>query len=486
MLKIQGLGPKKTMRLYRELGVKSIDELETAIKMKRVQDLAGFGQLSAAKISNAIELLHKYRGRILLSLASHLAQSLTGHLAAVPGLKHLEFAGSFRRARETIGDLDVLASCENGAILMDQLANFDGVEQVEARGSTGMRVRLGTGFRIDLRVISDNSWGAAFIYFTGSKAHNIELRQRAQDLGLKLNEYGVFNGEQRIAGASEEEVYKALGLTWIPPEVREARGEIQQAALGCLPHLIEKESIRGDLHIHTTFSDGRDSLRSMVTEAVKRGYEYLALTDHSQRVRIAKGLDENTITSYWATIDSLQVEFPQIKLLKGIELDILEDGSLDLPDYILSKADWVIAALHYGQMQSSRSLTERLIQAVRHPSVRALAHPSGRLIGERQPYQADFANIFKIAAEYGCALEINGQPQRLDLNGELLQLARRYPSWFVINSDAHSLAEFDFLGFGLSQARGGSLDADHILNAQPWSMISQKAPWHSPGTPLRS
>lgn len=469
LLRVPGLGPRKVMQLYQELGISSIEDLSAALDEHRVEQLKGFGIKTAAKISAGIDLLKNTSGRILLSEAKVIATALERHLYIPSILSRFAVAGSYRRQKETVGDLDLVVVCANPQNVMDRLASFDDVATIEARGPTRMTIRLKNGFQVDLRIVPDRSWGSALLYFTGSKSHNIALRQRALAKGLKLNEYGVFSRKRYLAGATEEIVYNELDLAWIPPELRETEKFIHLAERNKLPDLVECHNILGDLHVHTDFTDGRDSIIAMVDAAMHRGYKYLGLTDHSKRVTMVKGLDAIRAQKYWAEIDRVQSKYPTIKLLKGIELDILEDGKLDLPDKIVSQADWVIAALHYGQNQSRSEITKRLINAIKNPRVSAIAHPSGRLIGERSAYNADFNQVFKAAADYGCALEINGQPNRLDLNDNLLDLASKHSVAFVLNSDAHSMTELEFMDYALGQARRGGLEADRILNTRPWT-----------------
>jgi DNA polymerase (family 10) len=381
-------------------------------------------------------------------------------------LRRVEVAGSFRRRKETVGDLDVLALGDAPGRIMDRLAAYEGIAEVLARGRTRMAVRLKNGLQLDLRVVPAASYGAALQYFTGSRSHSIRLRQLAQELGLKLNEYGLFRGKRRVAGRTEEEIYRALGLAWVPPELREDRGEIERARQGSLPRLVERTDLRGDLQMHTSMTDGRASLEEMVEAARQRGHEYIAITDHSRRVTVARGLDARGLRQQWKAIEKLAARVRGITLLKGVEVDILPDGRLDLPDDVLREADWVIASIHYGQRQSREQLTRRLVNAVRHPCVSALGHPTGRIINQRPGYELDLETVLKEAADYGCLMELNAQPTRLDLDDTALLMARRYGVRVVINSDAHAVEELDFLEFGVYQARRGWLEADDVANTR--------------------
>jgi DNA polymerase (family X) len=337
---------------------------------------------------------------------------------------------------------------------------------VLSRGKTKMSVRLRNGLQMDLRVMPETSYGAALQYFTGSKEHSIQLRRRALERGLKVNEYGVFRGKKRVAGRTEEEVYEAVGLPWIPPELREARGEIDLALKGRLPKLLELDDLRGDLHMHTTATDGRASLEEMVAGAKKRGYAYIAITDHSKRVTMARGLDARRLRQHWKAIDKLADKVKGITLLKGVELDILEDGRLDLPEGVLAEADWVVASIHYGQNQPREKITRRLLGAIKCPHVHAIGHPTGRIIGKRKGYDVDLGAVFRAAADYGCLLELNSQPDRLDLDDTALMAARECGVGIVVSTDAHSVEELGHMEFGVYQARRGGLEARDVVNTR--------------------
>jgi DNA polymerase (family X) len=350
---------------------------------------------------------------------------------------------------------------------MDSVLAFGGVEEVLVTGPTKTSVRLKNGLQLDVRVVPERSFGAALLYFTGSKAHNIHLRKIAKGRGLKINEYGLFKGENYVAGRTEAEMYSALGLAWIPPELREERGEIEQAAEGRLPRLVALSDLKGDLHSHTNATDGRATLEEMAQAAKDRCYDYLAVTDHSKRTKIANGLDEARLRRHWKEIDRLNARLSGITLLKGVELDILEDGTLDLPDRILAQADWVIASIHFGQKQTESQITKRIVNAIRSPYVSAIAHPTGRLIGRREPYAVDFETVLQAAADYGCALEANGQPMRLDLNDSLLLQAKAKGVPIVIDSDAHSVEELANTELSVNQARRAGFEAAQVWNTFP-------------------
>jgi DNA polymerase (family 10) len=424
LLSVPGLGPKRALVLYKKLHISDLGALQDAAQRRRIRCLKGFGEKTEAHILESLQRLGETSRRFYLSEAKFYAEALVRHLKGAAGVHAIEAAGSYRRRKETVGDLDLLVACKSPGRVMNRLAQYDSVGEVQARGETKMTVRLKNGMQVDLRVVPQKSYGAALQYFTGSKAHNILLRRRAQDQGLKVNEYGLFRGRKRVAGSSEEEVYEALGLCWIPPELREARNEIELAERRRLPRLLEMDDIRGDLHMHTTATDGRASLEEMVQAAGGHAYEYIAITDHSRRVTMAKGLDRARLRKHWKAINALADRTRGLTLLKGVELDILENGALDLPDDVLAQADWVVASIHYGQNQSREKLTRRLVNAIRNPHVHAIGHPTGRLIGKRPSYPLDMGVVLKAAADYGCMMEINAQPSRLDLDDVTLVAAK--------------------------------------------------------------
>jgi DNA polymerase (family 10) len=349
---------------------------------------------------------------------------------------------------------------------MDRLAEYEAVTEVLARGKAKMSVRLRNGMQLDLTVSPEASYGAMLQAYTGSKQHTAQLRRRAADRGLRVTDYGVFRGTKRVAGRTEEELYRAIGLSWIPPELREARGEFDLAVEGRLPKLLELDDVRGDLHLHTTATDGRDSLEEMVQGAKKRGYTYIAITDHSQRVTKARGLDAKRLRQHWKAIDRLASQVKGITLLKGVELDILEDGRLGLPEDVLAEAEWVVASIHYGQNQSREKITQRLLNAIRCPQVHAIGHPTGRLIGKRKGYDVDLDAIFRAAADHGCLLELNAQPNRLDLDDTALMAAKDRGVGIVVSTDAHSVEELARMEFGVYQARRARLEARNVANTR--------------------
>jgi DNA polymerase (family 10) len=471
LLKLPGMGPKRAQTLYQKLRITSLDKLREAAKKHRIRKLAGFGAKTEEKIVQALDGVEESGRRVYLAEAKVYADAIVRHLQTTPRLGQIEVAGSYRRRCETVGDLDLLVTCSQCDLVMDRLATYEAVAEVLARGTTKMTVRLRNGLQMDLRVVPEKSYGAALQYFTGSKAHNIQVRRRAQERRLKINEYGVFRGSKRLAGRTEDEVYKAVGLPWIPPELREARGEIEMALKNRLPRLLELKDLRGDLHMHTSVTDGRASLEEMVAAAKARGHSYIAITDHSKRVTMARGLDGRRLRQHWQTIDKLAGKTRGLTILKGVELDILEDGSLDLPDDVLKDADWVVASIHYGQQQPREQITRRLLNAIRNPYVFAIGHPTGRLIGKRKGSDVDLEMVLKAAAEYGCLMELNSQPARLDLDDVALMAAKDRGVNVVIDTDAHSIEELGFLEFGVYQARRAGLEAAQIANTRTWPQL---------------
>ncbi|MCS7238544.1 MAG: DNA polymerase/3'-5' exonuclease PolX [Thermoguttaceae bacterium] len=473
ILRIPGLGPKRAAALYRELGVTNLDELRQACLEHRVRTLKGFGEKTEAAILEGLELAAQAAQRMYWAVADQIAQSIRQHMEGCKGIRQMEFAGSYRRGKETVGDLDLLVVADNPASVMDHFGRFSGVEKILARGDTKMSVRLQLGLQVDLRAVPEESFGAALQYFTGSKDHNIVLRGRAKDLGLKVNEYGVFRGEKRIAGRTEEEVYAALGLAWIPPELREAREEFAWAEAGTLPKLVEISDIQGDLHVHSDWTDGTASIEEMALAAKARGLSYIAITDHSKRVSMVGGLDADRLRKQWEEIDRLNRRLKGIRILKGVEVDILEEGGLDLPDDVLAEADWVVASVHYGQNQSREKITRRVLEALENPHVACFAHPTGRLIGKRKPYQIDLEAVIHKAAALGKMLELNAHPQRLDLDDVACASAKKHGVLVVIATDAHSVDGLDAMRYGVLQARRGGLTKADVANARPWSELAK-------------
>lgn len=469
MLRIPGIGPKKVAVMFEELGIDSLDALRAAAEAGEIAELKGFGKKTEELILKNIDRAAEADERVRLAEAKADADRIVEDLLQLDAVEQANVAGSCRRRKETVGDLDILVTSTDSAAAMDALTAHPLVDSVLARGETKHRVRLHAGLELDLRVVPDESYGAAMQYFTGSKEHNIVIRRRAQDRELKVNEYGVFRGDEMVAGRTEEEVYAAVDLPWIPPELRENRGEIELAEAGDLPDLVDLEDIRGDLHMHTTATDGKATIREMAEAAKERGLKYIAITDHSKRVSMANGLDEEKLRAHWKDIDAVNDEVSGIEILKGIECDILEDATLDLADDCLAEADWVIAVLHYGLKQPRKKIQQRLLNAVSNPHVDIIGHPSGRLIGKRDAADIDFSELFRAAADHGVMMEINAHPNRLDLNEFHAAACRDLGIPIVISTDAHSQQGMDVMQYGVYQARRAGLTQDDVANTRSLS-----------------
>jgi DNA polymerase (family 10) len=466
LLKIPGLGPKRVKALYHDLDVQTLEQLHRAARDGRIRELPGFGEKTEQRILQAVEAHAAQSRRFKLAVAGQYAAALTAFLQKVQGVKQVVVAGSFRRMRETVGDLDILVTAQAGSPVMERFTGYDEVKEVLSAGTTRASVVLRCGLQVDLRVVGEESYGAALHYFTGSKAHNIAIRRLAQERGLKLNEYGVFQGDRRIAGETEESVFRSVDLPFIPPELREDLGEIEAARAGRLPLLVQLADLRGDLHAHTKATDGNASIEEMALAAKSRGLEYLAITEHSRRLTVAHGLSAQQLSRQIDDIDQLNMELRGITLLKGIEVDIMEDGSLDLPDSVLARLDLVIGAVHSKFHLSRNKQTERILRAMDRPHFTILAHPSGRLIDRREPYDVDMQRIIRKARERGCYLELNAHPERLDLLDTHCKMAKEAGVLVAIDSDAHSTLDFDNLRFGVGQARRGWLEKRDVLNTR--------------------
>jgi DNA polymerase (family X) len=473
MLGLPGIGPKKVAVLFRDLHIDSLEMLKAAAERGDIAKLKGFGKKTEQTILENIDAVTEAGKRFYINDAKLAADLIIADLLKLKSVKQASVAGSCRRRRESAGDLDVLVTSTNSGEAMDCLAQHEMVEKVLARGDTKQRVRLRSGIEMDLRVVPNESYGAALQYFTGSKEHNIVIRRRAQERGLKINEYGVFRDKDdaRIAGATEEEVYAAVDLPWIPPELRENRGEIEAAEKHHLPTLLELDDIRGDLHMHTTATDGMASIRDMAEAAKKRGLKYIAITDHSKRVTMANGLDAKRLRKHWEEIDKVNADIKGIEVLKGIECDILEDATLDLPDDVLKDADWVVAVLHYGLKQPREQITKRLLTAIKCPYVSAIGHPSGRLLLKRPGADVNYKEIFQAAADYGVMMEINAHPARLDRDDIHARAAKEQGLLIVISTDAHTTDGLDMMQYGVFQARRAGLEKKDVANTRTLSQF---------------
>lgn len=467
LLQIQGLGPKRIKALYSSLNITDRQSLKQAAQEGKVQEIEGFGPRSEQNILEQLEKeTGEEKGRILLAEAEQYAGPLLKALQKADGLKKLCIAGSFRRRKETVGDLDILAACSRDSNLMQLFTGYENVESVVSQGSTRATVILRSGLQVDLRVVPEVSYGAALHYFTGSKGHNIALRKLGVSMDLKINEYGVFKDDERIAGQTEQQVYESVGLHYIQPELREQRGEIQAARENNLPRLIRTEDLKGDLHTHTRATDGRDSLEEMAEAAIQMGYEYLAVTDHSKQVSVAHGLDEDGLRRQMDAIDQLNEKLENITLLKGIEVDILEDGSLDLDDSVLELLDLCVCSVHSRLHLSEKKQTRRLLKAMDNPCCSILGHPTGRIIGQRPPMKLDMEKIMQAAKDRDCVLEINAQPHRLDLPDVHIRQAGEMGLKMAVSSDAHWSKKLDLIRYGVDQARRGWLQDEGVINTR--------------------
>ena len=473
LAKIPGLGPKRVKMLYDTLGIQDLKGLAKAARTGKIRQLHGFGAKTEENI--LAETVQRSSGekRIKLNTAEQFAEPIIDFLQGIKGVKDAIVAGSYRRRKETIGDLDILVASADGTSIMNRFVAYEEVEKIVSKGTTRATVMLRSGLQVDLRVVPEESYGAALQYFTGSKAHNIAVRSLAIKKGLKINEYGVFRGETRIAGQTEEEVYAQVGLPYFEPELRENWGEVEAGLHHALPDLVTINDIRGDLHSHSKATDGHFTIKEMAQSAQEKGYKYLAICDHSQHVTIAHGLDAKRLEAQIKEIDRLNQQFHHFTILKGAEVDILENGSLDLPDDLLGRLDLTVCAVHYKFNLSRRKQTERIIRAMDNPYFNILAHPTGRLLNERKPYDLDMEQIMAAALERGCFLEVNAQPVRLDLTDLHCKMAKDMGVKVAISTDAHRTTELEFMRFGVGQARRGWLEPTDIINTQPLNKLKR-------------
>ena len=470
---IPGLGPKRVHTLYEALGIATVEELARAAREHKIRNLPRFSARIEAKIAEEAAKHTQTERRFKLATAEDFAEALCAYLKKGPGVRDAVVAGSYRRRKETVGDLDILVTCEHGSAVIERFCGYGESAKVVARGDTKSTLILKSSIQADLRVVPRESYGAALHYFTGSKAHNIAVRRLGQAKGLKINEYGVFRGEKRIGGRSEEEVFAAVGLPFIEPELREDRGEIEAGLAGRLPKLVTLKDIKGDLHIHTKASDGKSSMREMAEAAKALGYEYLAITDHTKHATVARGLDEERLAAQLEEIDRLNEELDGILILKSSEVDILADGRLDLPDRILRRLDFTVCAIHYKFNLDAKAQTERVLRAMDNRYFTILAHPSGRLLGERPPYPVELGRVLEEAKARGCFLELNAHPARLDLDDVHCKQAKEMGLKVSISTDSHSTAGLNTMRFGIGQARRGWLEAEDVLNTRPWPQLKK-------------
>ncbi|MEY9878286.1 DNA polymerase (family 10) [Streptacidiphilus sp. MAP12-33] len=474
MMKVPGVGPKRALTLHQDLGVSTVDELRAAAEAGRLQDLPGFGGRTEENIRHGLEVLEQAAGRADLGTATALAEEITAALTAVHGCLRCTWAGSLRRLRDSVGDLDILAAAHDSAPLMDAFAALPAVAEVIVGGPTKTSVRTRAGLQIDLRVVAPEAWGAALVYFTGSKAHNIKLRTRAVRAGLKLSEYGLFDAESgaNLASATEEDVYAALGLAWIPPTLREDRGEVEAAAADELPTLVTERDLRGDLHTHTDLTDGVASLEDMLATAKARGYAYYAVTDHAPDLVMQRMTDEKMLAQRARLRELADARaYGRMRLLHGTELNIGPDGSVDWPADFLAGFDVCVASVHSHFGADRATQTRRLIRACENPHVHVIGHPSARRVGRRAPIDADWPAVFAAAARTGTALEINAAPGRMDLDDDHVRAAKAAGVRFSIDSDAHSTVQLANPCFGVGTAQRAWLGPEDVINAWPWQQL---------------
>ncbi|MBI5118611.1 DNA polymerase/3'-5' exonuclease PolX [Candidatus Poribacteria bacterium] len=474
MLQIPGMGPKTLALIHSKLKIDTFEALEKAIHSGELTELPGMGAKKAENILKGIELLREAAKRIPIGVALPVAEDVVAAVLKFPTVKRAEVAGSLRRMKETIGDIDILASSPDAVKTIEAFTSLPQVKRVLAAGTTKASVIVEGNKQIDLRVIEENSFGAALQYFTGSKAHNIKLRDIARGMGLKVNEYGVFRGDEKVGGREEEEIYAAVGLIWMPPEIREDRGEIEAAMKNALPELVTVGQIKGDMHVHSDFSDGKAAIAQLAERAQELGYKYLAVTDHSQSLKIAHGLTPERVEEKRELIQKINSKLKGLTLLLGTEMDILSDGALDYPEKLLEKFDWVVASIHSGFKQPREKITQRIVSAMRSPLVDCIAHPTGRLIGQRAAYEVDVEEILEVAAETRTAIEINANSERLDLDDVGCKRAKQLGVMLAIGTDAHKLEHMDMFRLGVAVARRGWLEPPDVLNTLPLKKLRRK------------
>lgn len=469
MLKIPGLGPKKIQVIFEHLGITSIEELERAARAQKLRRLPGMGVKTEQGIRKGIETLKGHKDKILLAEALPIAEKIVSIFSSMHEVKRIAVAGSLRRKKEMVRDIDILVGTEDAESIIRDFLRFPGISDIIAQGPTKVSVMLNLGLQMDLRVVAPSSFYSALQYFTGSKEHNAKLRGLALKQGYKLNEYGIFSkdGKEAFYPESEQELYHRLGLPYIVPELREDRGEIERALEGSLPKLVELEDIKGDLHMHSTFSDGISTMEEMAKTARELGYEYIAITDHTKSLKIARGLDEKRLYEQIKLIKKLNERIDGIRILTGAEVDILADGTLDYSDDILKELDVVIASIHSGFKQDRETLTSRIISACKNPYVNIIAHPTGRILGRRDPYDVDMDMVLEAAQNTSTILEINSSPDRLDLNDQTVKRAKELGIKIAINTDAHDKDNLTDMKYGIWVARRGWLEQDNIINTLP-------------------
>lgn len=471
LMSIPGLGAKRVQQLHDELNIETIEDLKQAAENGAIQDVSGFGEKTQQKILDNITKVGEQRHKWFT--ANQIVEPLLDYLRESDAVDKATIAGSYRRRKDTVGDLDIVIVSSDGASVSEHFTDFEDVDTVIEQGETRSSVRLKSGIQIDIRIVEQESYGAALHYFTGSKSHNIALRNKALDRDLKVNEYGIWDGDEQIAGESEEEMYAVFDLPVFVPELRENNGEIEAAQQGNLPDLITLDDLHGDLHAHTTYSDGQASLEAMAEAAQAQGYDYLAITDHSPHIAVTQGLDADELAEQIDKIDELNASFDGFRLLKGVEVDILEDGSLDLPDDILERLDLCVCSIHSHFDLSQKEQTERVLRAMDNPNFTIWGHPTGRRINQRDAIDVDMERLMQAALERGCYLEINADPERLDLNAHHARMAKEIGLKLVISTDAHKPSALEYMQLGVYQARRGWISADDVLNTRSWDDLKQ-------------
>lgn len=470
---VEGLGPKRIKTLYQKLGIKNVKQLEKAAKAHKIASLFGFGEKTEKNILQGIEFLKKEKGRFLLGEILPVAQEVYEKLKKLKEVEKIDIVGSLKRMRETIRDVDILMASKKPKKVMDFFVSLNGIEKVWSKGTTRASVRMRTGFDIDIRVVLKESYGAALQYFIGSKEHNIAVRRVAMSKKLKLNEYGLFKGKRKIAGENEKEIYRLLGMDWVPPEIRENQGEIEAALKGKLPVLIQLKDIKGNLHCHSDWNGGGDSILEMAEKAMELGHDYIGISDHTKFLRIEHGLNEKELSEQRKEIDKLNKKLAKknFRILQGAETNILKDGSIDIKDEALKKLDYVIAGIHSNFKMGKSEMTRRLIKAMKNKCVNIISHPTGRLLKQREEYKIDFYKILKAAKQFGTILEINANPVRLDLSDLNIRRCKESGVKMIIGTDAHLKGQMKYMKFGVAQARRGWAEKKDIINTQPLSKL---------------
>lgn len=474
MLLVHSLGPKKVSILYQKLGIDSLSKLEKFAKEEKIRKLKGFGEKSEEDILMGLGLVQKGKERKLMGIILPHAQELIHQIRKIKNVEKVEIAGSLRRRKETVKDIDIVAFTSNPEKLSEELTHLPNVKGIERKGNNLTSIQLEMGINADIRILKPELYGSGLVHFTGSKEHGIAIRKRAIEKGMKFSEYGLTKNRKIIASQTEEDVYVKLGLAFIPPEMRENNGEIELAEKNKLPKLVELKDIKGDLHLHTNWSDGKNTSEEMVQACMKKGYEYMAITDHSKSSHVANGLDEKRVKQHILELDKLQKKYPQIRILKGSEVDILSEGKMDYSNSLLKELDFVIGSIHSGFKNTSKQMTERLLGALSNEYVHSIGHPTGRLINQRNPYEFDLEKVLEQAKEQNKSMEINSHPSRLDFNPEIIRDCVEKNVSLAVNTDAHHTNQLDFMELGVSQARRGWAERKNILNTLSWKEFSKR------------